>query len=145
MSRPIGTSDSELQALKAILDSHPVTQRTFRQGNILGMLIGGLVLLGGFFAFFVGLSGNVEWVFQSGTVSAKLINASPGAVFSVVGMIIMLKYKPRVKTEIEIRMNRRYLNDLLDGQAIDRSGTRLHSVETQMKYKSSASSPVTSR
>jgi len=98
-------SESDFTKITKLLESHPPIIRTFREGNLLGMFIGGLTLIGGFICSLLGLTGSVEWIFNTESISIKLLNASPGALFSTIGFIIMLKYKPRIRQEIEIKVN----------------------------------------
>ncbi len=60
---------------------------THRTGSILGIAIGGLICLFGIFLLVFGLTGSVEWLVNAGGFSSKLINASPGLVIVLVGMV----------------------------------------------------------
>jgi hypothetical protein len=126
-------AEPEIKDLIKALNEHPSVVRTFREGNLFGMFTGALVLVGGFVMFFMGLAGTIDWIFESATIKSKLANASPGALFAVVGLIIMLKYKPRVKTEIEISVNKSY----------QRSNPDIVNSETKVRVSSTASSPIT--
>jgi len=122
-------SQSDLSNIVKLLESHPPIIRTFREGNFFGMFIGGLTLLGGFISSLLGLAGSVEWIFNAETISMKLLNASPSALFSVIGFIIMLKYKPRIKSEIEIKV---------------KETQEQNKKEISVRYESRGSSPLSS-
>lgn len=76
---------------------------THKTGSIMGIAIGGLISLLGIFLLLFGLTGSIEWLVNAGGLSSKLINASPGLVIVVVGMVIIILYKPRVRYEYEIK------------------------------------------
>jgi hypothetical protein len=44
----------------------------------------------------MGLSGNISWIVQAAGFSSKLQNAGPGVFFALLGMAILLKYKPKI-------------------------------------------------
>ena len=128
------TDPTTADILKILTQQSP-TIHAYREGNRFGMVIGGLVLLGGFAMFVMGLSGSVEWILEAGSLKARLANASPGAIFSLIGLFVMLKYRPKVKMNIELNVTRQY-----------EPGTSNYvSENTQVKYQSSSSSPITSR
>ncbi len=122
--------DSDLKGITELLKSSQPTIRIFREGNLFGMFIGGLALLGGFISFLLGLTGTVSWIIDAETISMRLFNASPGAVFSVIGLIVMIKYKPRVKSEIEIHVK------------TQKSKDKTEYSEISVSHKTAASSPV---
>jgi len=135
MPVPINHGDSEISDIVKLLESHPATIRSFRTGNLFGMFIGGLALLGGFASFLLGLTGSIDWIFKSVSISMRMINASPGAIFSVIGFVIMLRYKPRVKSEIEIRIN----------ESKKANTSAEHKREISVRHTNTASSPVTAQ
>lgn len=100
----IKQSDSEISEIIKLLESHPATIRSYRTGNLLGVLIGGLALLSGFAAFLLGLTGSIDLFFKSESVSMRMINASPGGMMAVIGLVVMVIFKPRVRSEIEIQI-----------------------------------------
>lgn len=122
----------EVERFLRALETHPAMIRTYREGSWFGMVVGALLLLGGFVMTVMGLSGTSEWIIESMSLRARLVNASPGAVFAIIGMVLMFRYKPKVKTDIEIKIN--------ESQAKDESGT--NTKETTVRYQSSASSPL---
>jgi len=95
MPVPVNKGDSEISEIVKLLESYPATIRSYRTGNLFGMFIGGLALLGGFASFLLGLTGSIDWIFKSQSMTMRMINASPGAIFSVIGFVIMLIYEPR--------------------------------------------------
>ncbi len=78
--------------------------RTHKTGSIVGIIIGGLIAFLGIFLLLFGLTGSIDWFVNVGGISSKLINASPGIAIVVVGMIILIRYKPRIRFEYEIRI-----------------------------------------
>jgi len=131
----LNKKDTDIADILKVFESHPPIIRTFREGSLFGMVVGAVVLLGGFSTFFLSLSGTVEWIFEAGSISSKLINASPGVVFSIIGLLIMWRYKPKVRTDIEIKINKSFSKINPDIQTVEKS----------IKYSGSASSPITSR
>ena len=104
----------------------------YREGSLLGVLIGGFVLLGGFAMFYMGISGSANWLIEAGGLKSRITNASPGAVFSLIGFFVMLKYKPKVKVDIELKKTKEF-----------EPGTSSPTNEsTQLNYKSAASSGI---
>ena len=131
---PVKHDELAISELVKLLESHPPTIRSFREGNLFGMFVGALALLGGFVSSLLGLTGSVEWFLTYESISMKLLNASPGAIFSVIGFIIMLRYKPRVKTEIEIKIN----------ESQNSKDASAHTKEISVRHSSTASSPISS-
>ncbi|TAL18158.1 hypothetical protein EPN96_02400 [bacterium] len=127
--------DPDIAQLLRALESLTPTIRTFREGNLLGMCIGGVAFLSGALASFLGLSGSVDWIFRAGSISSKLVNASPGVIFAAMGMIIMLRYKPRVRTEVEINVNRSHSVKNPD----------IKTMEASIRYTGTASTPISSK
>lgn len=70
---------------------------TYKTGSIIGIIMGSTICLAGLTLILLGLTGSIEWIVKVGTFSSKLVNASPGAFFSVIGLIIIVVYKPRIK------------------------------------------------
>lgn len=132
MPVPIDRENSEISDIVKLLESHPATIRSFKTGNLFGMLIGALALIGGFASFLLGLTGSIDWIFKSQSISMRMVNASPGAIFCVIGFIIMLRYKPRVKSEIEIHIN--------ESKSADSLGE--HKREISVRHTNTASSPI---
>lgn len=117
------------------IENMPIEERivhTYKTGSIVGIIIGGLIAFLGIFLLLFGLTGSIDWFVNVGGISSKLINASPGVAIVVVGMIILIRYKPRIRYEYEIRKT---LTEY------DAKG----SVEYHAKGSGVASSPITSR
>ncbi len=55
-------------------------------------------MFAGFTMSFAGLSGSMEIILESGGLNAKLINGTPGAVFGLLGFMIVWRYKPKRST-----------------------------------------------
>jgi hypothetical protein len=51
----------------------------------------------------LGIAGQIEWVVKAGGLSGRLANASPGALFAVIGLIILWRYKPIIKDDFSIK------------------------------------------
>jgi hypothetical protein len=94
------TEDPAIELKLEILRNARHDAQTYRLGIIIGQVVGGLAFLGGAGLAFAGLSGNVEWLVTGIGFSSKLTNASPGVVFAVAGIIIMWRYKPRMRDNI---------------------------------------------
>lgn len=71
--------------------------------TLLGIAVGAMVFVGGFVLAVLGLAGAIEWIVEAGSASSRLSNASPGVVFAVAGMVILWRYKPKVRNSLEIR------------------------------------------
>lgn len=67
---------------------------TFRVTTLFGQAIGGISLFFGFAFSLLGLSGTLDLIIESNDIKAKLVNASPGVVFIIVGLFILWRYKP---------------------------------------------------
>ena len=82
---------------------------TFRLTTLFGQAIGALSLFFGFAFSLLGLSGTLDLVIESNTINARLVNASPGVVFIIVGLFILWRYKPKGSTtEVEEREIHRF-------------------------------------
>ena len=72
--------------------------RAYREGIIIGLSIGALCLVFGFVLIILGVSGSIDWFVEAGGIKSKMINATPGSVFSLIGLMILWKYKPKIKS-----------------------------------------------
>ena len=70
---------------------------TYLIGTVLGILVGMFFCLGGFYIILSGVSGSIEWFFKAGSIQSKLSNASPGIIAVVAGVVIICRYKPKIK------------------------------------------------
>ena len=77
-------------------------QQSVHPGTILGIIIGGIFCIAGFILGCLGLAGSIEWIFQAGSFSSKMSNASPGVLLCLMGMIILWRYRPKYRQEITI-------------------------------------------
>lgn len=91
--------DGWLSLPTSVLESAGYKSRTYRIGLLTGQGIGGLVLLGGIILSLLGISGSIEWLVEAGGITSKLTNASPGIVISMIGAVILWRYKPHVSHE----------------------------------------------
>lgn len=76
-------------------------RKTIYLGTLLGVVIGGILCLCGFVLCLLGLTGTVGWLVETRSFSSRLSNASPGAFFAFLGMIILWRYKPTVRERTE--------------------------------------------
>ena len=65
---------------------------------IIGLVIGGICIIAGFILSILGVSGSVEWFLKAQSITAKLVNASPGVVLTIVGLIIVLRNRLKIKS-----------------------------------------------
>ena len=64
--------------------------------SISGLAIGGLALVGGIVLFYLGISGDANWSVNILGFQSKLVDASPGTILFVVGIIVILVTRFRV-------------------------------------------------
>ena len=76
-----------------ILDSRG--SRTYQLGVLFGLVIGAVLLLVGVALCIAGISGSIDWVVSGKGWGSKLMNASPGVFFSLLGFLIIIWYKPK--------------------------------------------------
>lgn len=76
---------------------------TYRIGIIMGISVGALFLVAGFVLCLLGLTGTIEWLIQGGSFTSRLTNASPGALFAVVGLVVIVRYKPKTTAATETK------------------------------------------
>lgn len=93
----------ESEVAQALADGIRYGNRTYRIGIIVGQCFGGVACLGGLLLILLGLSGHIEWILQAGALSSRLANASPGALFAVIGLVILWRYKPIVRDHLLVR------------------------------------------
>ena len=70
-------------------------------GTIMGISVGTGFCITGFVLAILGLAGRIEWILETSSLKSRLTNASPGAMFAVMGMIILCWYKPKVVRETD--------------------------------------------
>ena len=71
--------------------------------HVIGQVVAVLLCLSGLIITAFGLSGSIDWIIESGSLKAKIINASPGISFLIIGAVIMWRYKSRFTTQETIR------------------------------------------
>ena len=76
--------------------------RAYFWGTILGISIGAFFSIAGFVITILGFNGSVEWFVKAPGFTTKLINASPGVFFALLGMLILWRYKPRGRDKLKI-------------------------------------------
>jgi len=77
--------------------------RTYRIGIVMGIATGALAFVGGFVLSILGLTGSVQLLVEGAGMTAKLTNASPGVVFCLLGMLIVMRFKPKVTRTVQKR------------------------------------------
>lgn len=70
----------------------------FKTTTLFGQAIGAISLFLGFGFFLLGLTGTLDLIIESKSISARLANGSPGVVFIIVGFLILWRYKPKEST-----------------------------------------------
>ena len=78
-------------------------ERTYFWGTMLGIAAGAIFCLSGFVMTVLGLAGSIDWIVEVGAFQSRLANAGPGAFFALLGMIILWRYKPRIKETLELQ------------------------------------------
>ena len=61
----------------------------------LGIFVGAVVCIGGITICLTGLSGDIEWILEAVGLKSKMINATPGVVIAMLGVLILWRYRPR--------------------------------------------------
>lgn len=84
---------------KIALTTH--ADRTYRIGITMGIATGALAFIGGFVLSLLGLTGSVQLLVEDLGITAKLTNASPGVVFCLLGMLIVLHFKPKITRSVD--------------------------------------------
>lgn len=95
-------SDRDPQVPQAIADMLQHGATTYRIGIVMGISAGTLFCVAGFVLMFLGLTGTIEWVIETADLTSRLLNASPGVVLALMGMIIVWRYKPIIKDEFNV-------------------------------------------
>jgi lysylphosphatidylglycerol synthetase-like protein (DUF2156 family) len=72
-------------------------QKTFHINLLIGMIVGATLCIAGLIFTILGLSGSIEWVFESSGTVSRLTNASPGVFFGLLGFLLVWRFKPRIK------------------------------------------------
>ncbi len=66
---------------------------------LIGMCTGAVLCMAGVVFVVLGLAGSIEWIIKAGGLESRLSNASPGAFFAVVGLVVMWKMKPKIRVK----------------------------------------------
>jgi len=107
--------------------------RTYHIAVIMGIITGLLLLLVGFVLCLLGFTGTIQFFVKSDGFQARLLNASPGVFFALLGTVIMWKYKPKITYTERKRKTKQTYNSESDSftNEIDdqyRSGRKCHPV-----------------
>lgn len=82
--------------LSAWQDNSQALNTTYRQGIAYGLVAGTLALILGFVLAILGFSQAIDFGIEGSGVSVRLLTASPGVLFAIIGLIIIVRYKPKV-------------------------------------------------
>lgn len=79
------------------MDQKATPQKTYHINLLIGMIVGATLCIAGLIFTILGLSGSIEWVYESGGTVSRLTNASPGIFFGLLGFLLVWRFKPRIK------------------------------------------------
>lgn len=128
-----------------LIDKRQQGLEAYKFGIIFGLVIGGLLCLLGVVLLLMGFAGSIEWLVEAPGIKSKLINASPGIVLSVMGLVILIVYRPRGKEKLSVTNNSYehdidYAVDMMDQlrneifSAIGIKGTGISSVSSSLSH-----------
>ena len=83
------TDTSATPDVTNFLDADVANINSLRVSTYLGLAIGAVTMLWGLIASLLGLQGTVEWFIVANGVSMKLLNATPGVLLLIIGLIIV--------------------------------------------------------
>jgi hypothetical protein len=90
-----GLPAKRVNELGQILDSPGV--RTYQRTVIFGQIVGAVLILVGVAVSIAGVSGSIDWIVNGVGWGSKLTNASPGVFFSLLGFLIFMRSKPKIR------------------------------------------------
>lgn len=98
---------------RLITSSEKNNSSTFKVTTLFGQVTGLVSFILGFILFVLGLNGsfNLGVIIESNIISARLTNASPGAILIISGLFIIWRYKPKGSDITVIEHTREYYND----------------------------------
>ena len=96
------TSERDRKVPEAIAETVQHGATTYRIGIVMGISVGTLFCVAGFVLMILGMTGTIEWVIKAANLNGRLLNASPGVVLALMGMIIVWRYKPIIKDEFNV-------------------------------------------
>ena len=103
-----GQNRGDPEVAGALIESIRYSGKTYRIGIILGQCFGGIVCLGGLLLILLGISGQIQWIVEAGALRSRLANASPGALFAVIGLLLLWRYKPMIRDDFSVRPGSRF-------------------------------------
>lgn len=117
--------------------------KTYRYAILLGISVGAVFCASGFVLALLGLAGAIEFFFEAGGIKARLANASPGAIFALLGMLVIWRYKPKMHDDLSTQGRPTEDADSVTRTAVFRAGRRAESGvnyedELTTHYKSSS-------
>lgn len=77
---------------------------TYRHVLLLGAAAGVILAFMGLALCLAGLSGSVDWFVSGPGWQSRLTNASPGIVVMFLGVVVLLRYKPKIKYNYDMRV-----------------------------------------
>jgi uncharacterized BrkB/YihY/UPF0761 family membrane protein len=75
---------------------------TYFIGTVSGIIIGVILIISGLLLLVLGLSGSIDWIFETHSIKSRLTNASPGVFFALLGVFVLYWYRPRIEIRKEI-------------------------------------------
>ena len=82
--------------LPAWQDNSQAFNATYRYGIVYGLVAGTSALALGFILAILGLAQAIDFGFEGAETIVRLKTASPGALFAIVGLVIILWFKPKL-------------------------------------------------
>jgi hypothetical protein len=79
----------------------PSVLGTYRIGIHFGMVLATVLMLGGATLILIGLTGSIDLMVEAGGLRSRLVNASPSALFVLLGFLLAWKSKPAVSHQEE--------------------------------------------
>lgn len=79
------------------MDDKRTELQIYEAGIKFGQRVAALLCLTGVILTILGLTDSIEWLIEASGLKSKLINAGPGALFVLIGAILLHMYKPRIK------------------------------------------------
>jgi hypothetical protein len=87
----------DMSVQREIVDVMAQNQKYHFYLNLAGMLIGAAFCAAGFVLAIMGVAGSIDWVLKGPDISSRLSNATPGALFAVLGAFVLWRYRPEVR------------------------------------------------
>lgn len=98
--------------------------KTYRYAILLGISIGAVFCAAGFVLALLGLAGTIEFFVEAVGIKARLANASPGAFFALLGMVLIWRFKPKMDDDVSANGGGTDTSEPKIRKAVFRAGTR---------------------